>query len=148
MGPECIPARLYEKILRVMPIACVDAVIVRGRSFLLGKRMNKPAKGKWFVIGGRVMKGESLERSIKRHVKAETGLTDLRIKKFLTAAAVIFKDSAQGPSSHAISSVFLVEMPTKILSPSKENKELKWFTRIDKNWHPYVKKVLKLAGFK
>jgi colanic acid biosynthesis protein WcaH len=148
--PPCerVPERLYRKILRVMPVACTDAVIVHGRSFLLGKRTNKPAKGQWFFIGGRIFKGEALELAVKRYVRAETGLTGFKVKKFLATEATMFRNSAQGPSSHTINSVFLIEAPGRILFPSKEHKELKWFTRINKNWHPYVKKMLKLAGFK
>jgi len=147
MDPKHINPELYKKIVGVLPISCVDSVIVHGNSFLLGKRANKPAKGQWFIIGGRVWKGESLENAVKRHVKTETGAANVKIKKFLTTVATIFKDSAQGPSSHTINSVFLVEAKSKKFVATKENKELKWFSSIDKNWHPYVKNVLKLAGF-
>ncbi len=148
VGPKYIEPELYKKIIGVMPIPCVDAVIVSGNSFLLGERANKPAKGQWFVIGGRVIKGESLKAAIKRHVKTETGVSRLEIKKFLTTKATIFKDSAQGPSAHGINSVFLVEVKSKKIVATKENKKLKWFSSIDKKWHPYVKEVLNLAGFK
>ncbi|MBU6500529.1 MAG: NUDIX domain-containing protein [Patescibacteria group bacterium] len=148
VSPKPIPEALYRKIVGVMPIPCVDAVIVRGKKFLLGKRINKPAKGQWFVIGGRVLKGESLEAAVRRHVQTETGISGVKVKKFLIAAPTMFKNSAQGPSSHTINSVFLVELSEKKLLLNNENEKLKWFSRIDKNWHPYVKNVLQLAGFK
>lgn len=147
VGPKHIENKLYRKILSVMPVPCVDAVIVNGNSFLLGKRANKPVQGEWCVIGGRILKGESLENAVKRHVRAEAEISGLKIKKFLATIPTIFRDSAQGPSSHTINSVFLVEAKSKKFKASKENKELRWFSKIDKDWHPYVKEVLKLAGF-
>ena len=70
-----IPAEHYKKILEVLPVLCVD-IIIRNQNeeCLLIKRVNEPMKGQWWVIGGRVLKGESLEQAAKRKVREEVGL--------------------------------------------------------------------------
>lgn len=76
-----IPKKQYIRILKNLPILCVD-IIVRDKkgSYLLVKRVNEPKKGRWWVIGGRTFKGESLEKAAMRKVREETGkrIRDLR----------------------------------------------------------------------
>lgn len=70
-----IPFDKYAKILKVLPILCVDIIIRNSRGeYLLVKRVNEPKKDKWWVIGGRVLKGESLEDAVVRKVREETSL--------------------------------------------------------------------------
>lgn len=74
-GPVIIPAEHYKQIIEVLPILCVD-VIVRNTcdEYLLIKRANEPRKGEWWVIGGRLLKGETLEQAVVRKVWEETRL--------------------------------------------------------------------------
>ena len=70
-----IPLEHYKEIVEVLPILCVDVIIKNHNGeYLLIKRANEPLKGQWWVIGGRVLKGESLEQAAKRKVKEEVGL--------------------------------------------------------------------------
>lgn len=70
-----IPIEHYRKIVEVLPILCVDVIIKNGKEeYLLIKRANEPLKDQWWVIGGRVLKGESLEQAAKRKVHEEVGL--------------------------------------------------------------------------
>ena len=74
-----IPINKYKEILGVLPILCADVVIQNTRGeYLLIKRANEPKKDQWWVIGGRVLKGETIEEAAIRKVKEETGL---QIKK-------------------------------------------------------------------
>ncbi len=144
-----IPTPLYKKILEVMPVPCVDVAVVRGKRFLLGKRVNKPAKNTWWFVGGRITKGERLQEAVRRHVTAETGISRMKVKRFLTVEETMFPDSAQGPASHTINAVFLVEVPSESFLPGNgENSKLQWFSKIDSRWHLSVKRPLRLAGFK
>lgn len=69
-----IPKNQYIQILKNLPILCVDVIVRNTKGeYLLVKRVNEPKKGKWWVIGGRVLKGESLAQAAKRKVKEETG---------------------------------------------------------------------------
>ncbi len=146
---KIISARLYKKILEVMPVSCVDVVVAHKGSFLLCQRKNKPAKGAWWFVGGRVFKNETLEKAVKRKVREETGIKNLKIKKFLTTKSMMFKNSAFGPSTHSINLVFLVEVQPKLpIVPDSQSSEIRWFSKIDAGWPTYVKEMLRLAGFK
>ena len=145
-----IPEKLYREIVKNMPISCVDVVIAGRGKFLMGKRKNKPAQGKWWFVGGRIRKGERLEQAVCRHVKTETGVSQVKIKKILGTTETFFKDSAQGPGTHTVNTTFFVEIPRGkvFLSVNSDNSELVWFSKIDKSWHPCVRQMLRSAGFK
>jgi colanic acid biosynthesis protein WcaH len=67
-----IPEKIYKQIMDLMPILCVDAVIKNNNGqYLLVKRKNKPLQGEWWVVGGRVNKGETIVDAISRKVKEE-----------------------------------------------------------------------------
>lgn len=69
-----VPKEQYIQILKNLPILCVDIIVQNKKGeYLLVKRANKPKKGRWWVIGGRVFKTESLEQAARRKVRQETG---------------------------------------------------------------------------
>jgi colanic acid biosynthesis protein WcaH len=144
-----ISDHLYKIIVKLIPIPCVDAVIVCRGKFLLGKRVNEPGRGKWYFIGGRILKGETLRFSVRRKIREEVGYRDVLVKKLLTTRETIFKKNAQGSAAHTINSIFLVEVSEKISgSLDGQHSELRWFSRIDSAWPAYVRDILRLAGFK
>ncbi len=63
-------SRLYPS----RPIVGIGAIIIRDDRILLEKRKNDPGRGKWSVPGGIVEVGETLEQTVIREVKEETGL--------------------------------------------------------------------------
>ena len=70
-----IPLDKYVDIVKDLPILCADIVLQNTRGeYLLIKRNNEPLKDEWWVIGGRVLKGETMEEAAIRKVKQETGL--------------------------------------------------------------------------
>lgn len=70
-----IPDYTYRKIQMSMPILCVDLLVRYKGKYLLIKRTEEPMKDVYWVIGGRVNKGETLRQAVLRKLKAETGLT-------------------------------------------------------------------------
>lgn len=69
-----IGQELYNKILENVPIACVDIAIIVDGSVLLVKRKDAPAKGEWWVPGGRILKGETMKDAAKRKAQEEVGI--------------------------------------------------------------------------
>lgn len=69
------PPELIQ-LVKLGPLVSIDLIVrdPQGR-MLVGLRANQPAKGVWFVPGGRVGKGESLDRAFLRIVQQELGIT-------------------------------------------------------------------------
>ncbi|RKP59128.1 GDP-mannose mannosyl hydrolase [Pararobbsia silviterrae] len=60
------------------PLIAIDLIVsdAQGR-FLLGRRVNRPAQGAWFVPGGRIRKDESLDDAFARLAREELGIATL-----------------------------------------------------------------------
>lgn len=70
-----IPTERYKQIIEVLPILCVDIVLRNhNNEYLLIRRSNEPLKGQWWVIGGRVLKGETLAQAALRKAREELGV--------------------------------------------------------------------------
>jgi len=66
---------------------CPSAIIIRNKKILMGYRHYTPDKWKtisvWTLPGGRCDSGETLEEALRREVKEETGIRDLRIMDYI-----------------------------------------------------------------
>lgn len=69
-----IPEYTYRKIQMNLPILCVDVLVRYRGKYLLVKRTEEPVKDVFWVIGGRVLKNESLRAAAKRKMREEIGL--------------------------------------------------------------------------
>jgi len=66
----------WRSCVNSMPIFGIDMIIFsRENGVLMGKRINNPAKDKFFVPGGRVYKNEKMKDAFNRILRSETGLT-------------------------------------------------------------------------
>lgn len=70
-----LPLETFKTVIESTPLISIDLIVSNNEGqILLGKRTNRPAKGYWFVPGGRVLKDESFELAFKRLIKAELGI--------------------------------------------------------------------------
>jgi colanic acid biosynthesis protein WcaH len=75
MRPRFLNKDEFAQVVRNTPLVAIDLIIRDpDRCVLVGLRTNEPAKGKWFVPGGVVIKYERLADAFARIVKAEIGL--------------------------------------------------------------------------
>ena len=63
----------FQNIINMTPLVALDIIIRFNNKILLGKRINEPAKGYYFIPGGRILKNESLEKACLRLTKKELG---------------------------------------------------------------------------
>ncbi|RXK47503.1 NUDIX domain-containing protein [Halorientalis pallida] len=70
-GP--VPAEAWKTVISNVPLVSVDLVVETDDGVVLGKRENEPAKGEWFVPGGRVRKHEELCEAVDRVAESELG---------------------------------------------------------------------------
>ncbi|MCR4285157.1 MAG: NUDIX domain-containing protein [archaeon] len=147
MVKKLIPKKLYEQIIENSIISAVDAIIVYNKKVLVGKRTQEPAKGKWWIPGGRQKKGELPEEAVKRLIKKEIGL-DVNISKLVGVYDPIFKKTAFPnikTGVHYVSRVYLVHPINKDFKVNldKTQKEYKWIENIGEDLEDYVKTALK-----
>ena len=65
----------FATVIKNTPLVSIDLIVKNSEEkVLLGKRVNEPAKGFWFVPGGRIYKDERLDAAFSRTVKDEIGL--------------------------------------------------------------------------
>ena len=65
---------VFTTVIDSTPLVSIDLVVVNEHEkVLLGFRTNKPAKGLWFVPGGRIQKNESLACAFNRLTNQELG---------------------------------------------------------------------------
>lgn len=65
----------FKSVIQHTPLISIDLIVRNEQGeVLLGKRINAPAKGYWFVPGGRVRKNETLDDTFVRLVKEELGI--------------------------------------------------------------------------
>lgn len=70
-----LPDETFKSVIQHTPLISIDLIVRNEQGeVLLGKRVNAPAKGYWFVPGGRVRKNETLDDAFVRLVKEELGI--------------------------------------------------------------------------
>ena len=87
--------KTFLEIVKSTPLVSIDLVMRNtAGEVLLGKRVNRPAKGDWFVPGGRIRKNEHIWDSISRISKAELGVSVTRGNlRFLGVFEHIYDDN-------------------------------------------------------
>jgi len=113
--------RLYPE----HPFVGVGAVIVRDGMILLGKRRNEPGKGKWSIPGGAVELGESVEQTVIREVKEETGL-DVEKPEHIDVVDNVDFDEPGKVRYHFVIIDYFVKLKGGSLKASSDAAELKW----------------------
>lgn len=70
-----LPNETFKSVIQHTPLISIDLIVRNEQGeVLLGKRVNAPAKGYWFVPGGRVRKNETLDDAFVRLVREELGI--------------------------------------------------------------------------
>lgn len=66
----------FASIIDQTPLVSIDLIFLNSANqILLGQRNNAPAKGYWFVPGGRIRKNETLTDAFKRLTHDEIGMS-------------------------------------------------------------------------
>ena len=115
--------RLYPK----QPIIGVGAVIIKDGKILLEKRKNDPGKGKWSIPGGLVELGESVEQTVIREVKEETGL-EVEKPEHIDVVDNVIKDENGEVKYHFVIIDYFVKLKGGTMKATSDAEELRWVT--------------------
>jgi len=153
---------IFKCIVRNTPLISIDFLVKRDNKYLLGKRVNPPAKGFYFTIGGRIFKNETIEEAQKRILKEELNLslTPYHLPlKFIGIFEHFYEDSIFGDdiSTHYINLAYLLDFDTISNSqytnipitniPFEQHNEYIWLSieeiMLRNDVHQYVKDYFK-----
>ena len=142
-----IPWSLYEQILASMPIACVDVAILHDGKVLLVKRLDEPAKGQFWLPGGRVLKGEMLKDAAIRKTRDEVGIV-CTAGPIVHTAETIFDDGPGGTKVHSINACFLMYPQSNdfAVATDDHHSDFIWVDSADPSLHDYVRRCLVASG--
>jgi 8-oxo-dGTP diphosphatase len=115
--------RLYPK----QPIVGVGAVIICDGKLLLEKRKNEPGRGKWSIPGGLVELGESVEQTVIREVREETGL-DVEKPEHIDVVDNVVRDENGEVKYHFVIIDYFVKLKGGTVKAQSDAEELRWVT--------------------
>ncbi len=101
---------LFRSVVAATPLISIDLIVQNAQGdCLLGQRLNRPAKGDWFVPGGRILKNETLDTAFRRLTREELGKERQRQDaRLLGVYEHFYSDSVFGTSPEAPDTHYVV----------------------------------------
>ncbi|MGB0732766.1 MAG: GDP-mannose mannosyl hydrolase [Pontibacterium sp.] len=123
----------FKAVVANAPLVSLDLIVKDSDGHvLLGRRNNRPAKGNWFVPGGRILKGEAVDVAIERLTKDELGRAyQLNDTSYHGLYDHFYVDSIWGDevSTHYLVNAFVLQVdPKALVLPMAQHNDYKWFT--------------------
>lgn len=132
----------FTTVLDSTPLVSIDLIIENaGGEILLGERKNRPAKGFWFVPGGRILKNESLAAAFARLTLDELGETFLIEQASLQGPFDHFYDDSvfgDTPSTHYVAISYWLKIIKLDNLPDTQHSSYRWFSKSDLLTSPKV----------
>lgn len=146
----------FAQVVRHTPLVSID-LVVRDESerVLVGLRLNRPARGTWFVPGGRINKDERIDDAFLRISQAELGRAIQRAKASLLGVYEhLYDDNAleiPGVSTHYVVIAYRLHVNTASLAlPVEQHEQFRWMDvdeiRRDAAVHPNTKAYFALRS--
>lgn len=127
-NPGYIKGDLFKTVIEHTPLVSVDLIVKHKGRILLGKRVNKPAQGYYFTLGGRVLKNENIKDAIKRIGKVELGITIDNSTKFIGVFEHLYVDGIfDAVSTHYVNLGYEVEVSGLENLPKDQHDDYRWF---------------------
>jgi colanic acid biosynthesis protein WcaH len=145
---DWITAEDWETIVRNVPIASVDLIVRHEGGIVLGRRANEPAKGEWFVPGGRIERGERIVEAVHRVAREELGV-EVTVQTELGAYDHFYTVSdVRGSGKHYVAHGFVVETTSDDLVTDDQHGDLRVFDQdqLPDDLHRHVTAYLRDAG--
>ena len=120
----------YQKIIKSMPIFCLDFLISFEKKYLLIKRNEEPLKNLYWIIGGRLMFKETIKDAAIRIQKREIGISFSNFK-IIGFSNYFFTNKPNSRALHTPSLLFHISV-NKIFNPKldKQHNNFIWSDNI------------------
>lgn len=146
MSDQWISDDDWATIVANVPIVSVDLLVRYDGGLIFGKRTNAPAKGYWFIPGGRVNKGETRCEAVHRIGRTELGLS-VEIIESLGAFEHMYDTSdVKGVNTkHYLASGYVVDVDGGHLRSDDQHQELRVFRSAPEPLHEHIQEYLETA---
>jgi colanic acid biosynthesis protein WcaH len=131
---EWLEPEEFDNVVRLTPLVAIDLIVrsAEGR-VLVGRRNNEPAKGSFFVPGGRISKNETLAAAFKRISLAELGVEKtIQGARFLGVYEHFYATNnheVPGFGTHYVTLAYELVSPVQdALLPKDQHGEFAWLT--------------------
>ena len=119
----------FETVINSTPLISIDLLVKKDNKILLGKRINKPAQGYLFSIGGRVYKNETIDNAMMRIAKNELNIELKLMPRFIGVFEHFYDDSIyQDVSTHYVNLAYEIKIEGTLNLPSEQHNEYQWLT--------------------
>jgi len=119
----------FKTIIDSTPLISIDLLIKKDNKILLGKRINKPAQGYFFSMGGRVHKNETIDNAMVRIANNELNLELKYAPKFMGVFEHFYGDSIyKNVSTHYVNLAYEYEVQEIPDLPVDQHSEYQWFS--------------------
>lgn len=123
-----IDKETFKTVIANAPLVSVDLIVRDGDRVLLGRRVNRPAQGFWFTLGGRVLKNERINSAIRRIAKTELGTELITVPRFIGVFEHLYDDGIfDHVSTHYLNLGYEVEAPALAGLPTEQHDDYRWF---------------------
>lgn len=139
---------VFRSVVASTPLVSIDLVVRRPNGdLLLGQRLNRPARGFWFVPGGRIYKNETLDAAFRRITEAELGVAFERDQaRLLDVYEHFYADSVFGPAgagqpdTHYVVLGYRLDIPDpqRLALPTAQHDAYRWWAPGDICGNPVV----------
>lgn len=139
-----LPFNAYKQVVKNTPLVSIDLIIEDAEGkFLLGYRLNNPAKNTWFVPGGVIRKNEHFKDAFKRTTLDELGIEiTLNNASYIGLYEHIYDANfADDPNfnTHYIVNAFHVKLHQKNIElPKAQHSQYWWATKEELLTHKQV----------
>jgi len=136
--------QMFKSVISSTPLISIDLIVKKDNVILLGRRVNKPAKGLFFSVGGRVFKEEKIKNALIRIAKNELSLDLKTTPRFLGVFEHFYTDSIyENVTTHYVNLAYEINLEKLGNLPSEQHSEYQWFTveelQNSTQVHKYVK---------
>jgi len=154
LNKKMLDNKNFKTVIDSTPLISIDLLVKKDNKILLGRRINKPAQGYFFSIGGRVYKNESIQQAMSRLAQTELNIelffsiSPRGVKstpKFVGVFEHFYGDGIyENISTHYINLAYEFNVDDEMLNlPTDQHNEYQWFSIKEllksKQVHKYVK---------
>ena len=138
----------FKTVISATPLISIDFIVKNNNKVLLGRRLNKPAYGYFFSIGGRVYKNETINSAMIRIAYNELNIELKLTPRFIGIFEHFYDDSIyKDVTTHYVNLAYEIKLEEKPSLPTEQHSEYKWLTIEEllknKQVHKYVKDYFK-----